>query len=164
MATLGGVLLLAGVLVALPTTSQAAACDMTVGYGHPATAHRTTTDFFTVCLTGAPRTAQPLLDVRAAPAHKSDSLYLELDKEDGTYLRSSAVGAAGATQRVGLAQLKAGKYEVYVDSGTASIVSSAPYTLAISYGPVRSRRCSCPAAATVSQRWPSTASRRTPCT
>jgi len=41
------------------------------------------------------------------------------------------VGAPGATQRVGLAQLKASKYEVYVDSGPTSIVSSTPYTATI---------------------------------
>ena len=66
-------LLLAGVLVALPASSQAAACDMTVSYGHPVTAHRTATDTFTVCLVGAPGNAKPLLDVRATPADKSAS-------------------------------------------------------------------------------------------
>ena len=113
-----GALLLAGTFLrGVPARSATPSCDYTVSYGHTVSVHGTTTASFTVC-TGAP--APSLLDVRVKPTDRTASLHLELDLADGTYLRSSATGAPGVTQRVALANPREQRYEVSVDAGLLS--------------------------------------------
>ena len=141
---------LTAMLVALPaavaksqSSSPAAAappCDKTVKWGHTLSFSGTTPQTLTVCLDGTDGRADPLLDVRATPAAPTDSVQLELDKTDGTYLRSSRAGEAGAKQRVGLASLQEKAYSVDVTSPIVgalgvSVDAGVPYVGTISIGP-----------------------------
>ncbi|HZT67153.1 MAG TPA: sialidase family protein [Acidimicrobiales bacterium] len=126
---------LVGALVGAPISAGAASsCDLTVAWGKSVPISGTTSFTKTVCLVGIPAGRDSLLDVRAWPKNpKTDSVNVELDKADGTYLRSSKVAKTGAIQRVALADVRESTYSITVSSPLVTSVAGVGVDQGVSF-------------------------------